>query len=763
MRDTVNQNVRKLTLVFGSGAGKTSVIQIRLGFGIQYIPGSGIMILPATNRAGGSRAFVKNRFIPNIKATPCLAELIPAGQERYCMNMESVAINGSHTAFVGSKSAGQVVGPRNSLIVMDEKEKYPKSLGEEAGTSELVAGSVEGVAEYLIINTSTPSVESGLIWQDLLQSNFMLNFVPCPHCNGGKHGQTEEDREIEAKAKNFKGWFIYAWSEQFAAGLPHKFMQNDPALKDRPIPMAFVKWPKEKCQRPDKSWNLEKVMRETYVECPHCKGQIRDIEVLPDANQPLGRIKLSPATKIWMDENCFWLATQDGDPRHVGYQLGNLSAPVINEESTFGGRAVKFLNACDAGGEAIRDIINARLGLVEVAQEFTDKSIVEISSGDEPRVSSTLRWPEMSVDRQAKYPGFWFRVRKWVASILRAQLNPEERKSFLEKLPTEQKNLSEKITGTLMSPQGVLLYSPHWISANLQRTDHWPEIFNWLLTNGIMEKRLQEFFQVEFQGDLIRMIDFICAEKQANIKIGKQGDSECVEFGSADSWEEIDEAQRRWKISNPDVICDARFGAMDNAEVFAECFRRCPQNGFCFFSPLVTPFGPRGKFSKTPMPGYKPFAEWGWTPALGYPEHKVWPSKEKIRLPYAQEVNDPFIGKMEARKFYQYVFKFDAQWALSELARIRKRYSFTLARDCKIYGHNAEMHPVTLADYNLHMKGYFWNEREQCWEAPGKQGGSQSRKHPNHLYDCEKNGAARAVWKGIFKYERSQPITQDQQ
>src|SRR5260221_8826910 len=116
MRDTVNQNVRKLTLVFGSGAGKTSVIQIRLGFGIQYIPGSGIMILPATNRAGGSRAFVKNRFIPNIKATPCLAELIPAGQERYCMKLESVALNGAHPALVGRKPARQGLRPPNSLI-----------------------------------------------------------------------------------------------------------------------------------------------------------------------------------------------------------------------------------------------------------------------------------------------------------------------------------------------------------------------------------------------------------------------------------------------------------------------------------------------------------------------------------------------------------------------------------------------------------------------------------------------------------------------
>ena len=154
------------------------------------------------------------------------------------------------------------------------------------------------------------------------------------------------------------------------------------------------------------------------------------------------------------------------------------------------------------------------------------------------------------------------------------------------------------------------------------------------------------------------------------------------------------------------------------------------------------------------MPGYRPFAEWGWTPVLGYPEHKVWPSKEKIRLPYTQEVNDPFVGKMEARQFYQYVFKFDAQWALSELARIRKKYAFTVAADCKFSGHTSDQRPVTKAEYDLHLKGYYWNEKENRWDAPGKLGGSQSRRHPNHGYDCAKNGAARAVWKGIFRYER---------
>ena len=217
--------------------------------------------------------------------------------------------------------------------------------------------------------------------------------------------------------------------------------------------------------------------------------------------------------------------------------------------------------------------------------------------------------------------------------------------------------------------------------------------------------------------------------------------------------EELDEAQRRHNVANPDMIVDARFGSMDNAEVYAECFRRCPPAGFCYYAPLFTGLV-GGHFSSAPRPGAKPFALTGWQPCMGFPEHKVWTNREKIRLPYGQVVHDPFSGKMEARQFFQYCFQFDAQWALSELARVRKRYAWGLAHDVKFMGYNGAMQAVGLGEYNLHMKGYYWDEREQRWEAPGKRGGSQSRRHPNHLYDCEKNMVARAVWKGIFKYEK---------
>ena len=739
----------RLTTCGGTGSGKTLRDYGILLYEMFHNPFPGLYIMPASTGPGGATSICRE-LTDTLEESPVFAPLLPKGAAlKVGLTRTRIEFGGNDLDFVGAHSANQVGNKRCRLVFLGEQDKTKEQLGREAGTDYLAGERIKGMSNTKIIRGSTPSLEGFGIWKALMGngdstgSDCRRRFLPCPHCNPNpelnrRDAETQSAENSSSASPRlggeFKGWFVLIKDDQYNTALPTKLPDGTP------IPFAKMRWDAE-AKRKDGSWDMDRVIRSARFECPHCAGHFRDEH------------------RLWADKNGVWIPTRRGEQGHHGYQLASYYAPLVyddygqvNFDSTFGGMAQKFLTALENG--TIGGYINSDLAEVNAHQDKADNSLIEISSGDEPRVSSTLWWPELSIDRQAKYPGFWYRARKWIASVLRAEKTAEQQIAFLKELPTEQKNLVEKISGTLAPPKEVQLYSGHWLTANLQRTDHWPEIFDWLLSNGLTEKRLTEFFQVEFQGDLIRMIDFICAEKQANLKIGKQGDSELVEFGSADSWEELDEVQRRWKIANPDVICDARFGALDNAEVFAECFRRCPQNGFCFYSPLLTPFGPRGKFSKTPMPGYRPFAEWGWTPALGYPEHKQWPSKEKIRLPYTQEVNDPFTGKMEARQFYQYVFKFDAQWALSELARIRKKYSFTVARDCKFYGHNAEMRPVTMADYNLHMKGYFWNEREACWEAPGKQGGSQSRKHPNHLYDCEKNGAARAVWKGIFRYQR---------
>lgn len=741
IRDNNNHQVREQTLVFGRGCGKTLTQIIGILYKIKHAPPRGQMVFPATKGEGGSQNFVTTRLIPDLEATPAMAELMPAGQKRFEVNGQHVRLNGAHFGFVGSNSAGQVVGNRLSDIRMDEKEKFKFKLGNEAGTADLITGSTEGVAEYQIFNTSTPSIEEGLIWKDLSRSNLHLYFVPCPLCNGGQHAAKEEDRVREMVADGLKGWIIYGWSKDFITALPEVISVPGPVMGTS-IPYGFVYWDKSAKAR-DGEWDMNAVARTTHVACPHCKGHIFDT----------GRRADMTANKEWMDANGGWLCVKPGELKHVGYHCSSLYAPVMNEESSWGGRAVKFLSACAEGGTKVLNFVNAILALVYANQESQDRTRIEVPGATAAAVGSVTYWTDLSVDNQQLYPSKWLVCRRWIASVLRAARARDAQNKFFNELPGAEQTLVENLLGTTpdcstAGGKGPALYSPQWIVEEVQRTDHWVRICDWLLANGLIGPRLTEFFQTEFQGDLIRMLEFVCKQPGVQVKLGRQGDSEAVEIGSADSWEEIDEVQKRNGVANVDVIIDARFGSMDNGEVFAECFRRCPApKGFVYFTPLLN----GGKFFGSPFPGSKPFAVAGWTPVMGFPEHKVWANKDKIRLPYGEVVDDPFKGTSEARQSFQYVFQFDAQWALGELARIRKKYEWGLAHNCRFTGFNSAMKAVTLDDYNKHMKGYFWDEREGRWVAPGKKGGSQSRAHPNHLYDCEKNSLARAVWKGIFR------------
>lgn len=735
LRDPINDNndddVREQTLITGTGVGKTLTNIAGIAWKSVHHPCRGLMVMPSTKGEGGSETFATSRLIPAIEATPATAALLPAGQRRYYLNSKRIRLNGAHFGFVGANSSSQIASNRCGDIRMDEADKYKGRLGDEAGTASLVKERIEGVLDYQIFLNTTPTVETRLGWKSLLRSDFRRRFLPCPHCNSEVRGKVAINAQLST-LNSLTGWFDLAWTEQYCV-IPNKFLEGGAFPAGTIIPRAFITWDKE-AERKDGTMDLARVFRSTRFTCPHCGGHIRDEH------------------KIWMDKNGLWLPLQFVTPHHRGYHLSSLYAPPLfsNENSLLGGRALKYLNAHE-DGEGMKGFINSTLAEVDVSQEHSQKSAIEIVS-QQPRISSVLKKTLMSCDHQQLYPKFWFVAWEWIVSVLRPVRTGEVQEAFLKQLPVEEKQLCEKLSGTLLPPKDALIYSPHWILAQLQRTDHWPKVADWLIGNGIVLKNLSEWYRSEFQDDLIRLLEWVCKQPGVNVALGRQGNSMGLEIGSADSWEELDDIQRRHKINNLDVIIDARFGEKGQAEVYAECYRRSPANALAYVNPLMRAANGRPKFSRTPLMGFKKYASLPWTPVLGHAKSKVWPGPDKIRLPYGIVLHDAFIGTADAQQFYLDAFEFDAQWALNELSRVRKKYEFGLAPNVVWTGNTSKQQPMSIAEFNLHLKGYYWDEKKALWIAPGKAGGSQSRAHPNHLYDCLKNMVAYATYQGIFKY-----------
>lgn len=714
--DTIDDDtVRKLTNCHGTGNGKTTMFMVMFGWAAANEPFRGLWVMPTKEGEGGVRQFNNKRLIPMLKASACFRDKLPTGNERHKVSGLSLEFAGNVLGFVGSNSPSQVGANRCRLVFKDETDKFKSFLtrdpitGEhkEAGANYLADERTKQVPRSKKMGSSTPTTEAGIIWKDLMSSDLRRRFLSCPLC--GRHHPSSRR-------------FVLVKDAQFTV-LPPKLSDGTA------IPLAELRWDKE-AKRRDGSWDYDRVVRSARFGCPHCHGHVRDEH------------------RIALDKNGIWIPTNPNVRDHRGYHLPSFNAPWTGRdfESSWGGMAKKFLEKLEQN--EVSGYINSDLAEVNAQQQHVDKTVIEISS-EKALTTSVVRTTTLSVDHQQLYPKFWFVVRQWIASILRPARTVDQQAAFLKALSSEQKARVEKLIGPAAPAKEVTLYSPGNILAQVQRTDAWPAIVDWLIANTLTGKTLSEFFQGEFKADLIRFIEFICKQKEVNVNLGRQGDSQALEIGSADSWDELDELQIRHKIAPTDVIIDARFGELDNSEVFAECFRRCVPSGFCYFMPI----GAGGRFFPSAIPGGKPFALAGWRPVMGFPDHKVWPNKEKIRLPYGLVIDDPYKGTIDARKYLHYVFQFDAQWALSELARIRKRYLWELAHSVRFTGFDGKMGAVNLAEYNRHMKGYYWNSQTSAWDAPAKGGGSQSRARPNHLYDCEKNAAAYAVWKGIFRYE----------
>ena len=212
LRDIINDaddsETREKTFIAATGVAKTLGIMCRHIWTIVHHPRRALMVMPATKGEGGSETYVTSRFIPALQATAATRALMPEGQPRLYMNSKKVRLNGCHFGFVGGNSPSQIASNRCSLIDIDEIDKMKGRLGNEAGTKALVGERTEGVADYQIFQSTTPTIEDGQGWKCLLRSDFRRRFLPCPRCNsevrGGPNPETAADHHRQVRAATLK-------------------------------------------------------------------------------------------------------------------------------------------------------------------------------------------------------------------------------------------------------------------------------------------------------------------------------------------------------------------------------------------------------------------------------------------------------------------------------------------------------------------------------------------------------------------------------
>ena len=798
LRDIINDiddtENREHTVICATGTGKTTSVMCRHHWTIVHNPRRAIMVMPATKGAGGSETYVTSRFIPSLEATRATRELMPDGQRRLFMNSKKVRINGSHFDFVGGGSPSAVASNRCSLIEIDELDKLKDKLGNEAGTKKLVDERTEGVKDYTVFQSTTPTVETAQGWKSLLRSDFRRRFLPCPHCNptASKIGQrgteaTEQNSNIPGIAPlgdlcvsvaNLKGWFDLAWSEQYCV-LPTKF--HNGVI----VPRAFIKWDDE-AKRKDGEWDRDRIVRSVRLECPHCQGHIRDEH------------------KVWMDKNGVWIPLQENHG-HKGYHLSALYAPPLvtrdedpTHKSRLAGRALKFLDAT-ADGEGMKGFINSTLAEVDMSQEHSAGTI---------KLSSTpLAQPDwvsiLTADFHKNAPYIWFTVRKWCAFKLLPPVGITD--GLPEFVPLLDLPGNEAARAKCAALLDAKTEDGRWQMADGKFRNGWnviaelyrfkssdvgeSPIFDFLIAQKITGDKLVKLFRGDADGSTLEFRRIILArmfelehgtmspEEFKKFRAPRGGDSELIAAGNLDTsgprlWQDLRDLEIEFKVGQGltldrrAVFIDCGFQEKYDAEVLRESYERATwfkwyQIDSPKHAPLFNGVWERGQ-NPPPARGLcVPCAATGWLPLQGIPTARP-QGDGKISRDLSMRVADPFYGTgqqegtrvIEVLRVPQMLFWHRRQ----ELREGRTKNTWTISPNVSWFpkhylpdGSRSEESSYRIEDFQKQSDGQYWDERTKKVEPKGGRGGSQSKRNPYHVDDCEVYQVAGATHLEFFE------------
>lgn len=194
-------------------------------------------VLYAINERNLARQVSKRRLLPSLEAT-CPEAFTDDKDDK---GLSVISLKNMDIMVSGSGSASQFMEVFYRLIVLDELENHLQT--QETTTEQRAESRQNDVDDGLIVKISKPEAAGGIIDLAYIRGTQKRFWVPCPRCSNG----------VSAKA--------------YADPASQGFM-----LLDRDGVVA------SHCRDNTGTWDLERVIRESYRVCPHCHGRIDEWE-----------------------------------------------------------------------------------------------------------------------------------------------------------------------------------------------------------------------------------------------------------------------------------------------------------------------------------------------------------------------------------------------------------------------------------------------------------------------------------------------------
>lgn len=209
--------IESISLCFGAQIGKTEAELNMIGYALHQTASPVMMVYPTDTIA---KFASDKRVQPMIRSVEPLANIYDEGSKL----LELDFVNGNYMVLVGANSPSSLSSRSIKYLFFDEIDKYPAFSGKEANPIKLAEERTKTFVDKKIVRVSTPTIESGNIWQSYMDANERKQYyVPCPHCGVSQ---------------------------------TLKFKQ--------------IKWPEEH------HGNADMIRDTAYYECEHCKHRIDD-------------------------------------------------------------------------------------------------------------------------------------------------------------------------------------------------------------------------------------------------------------------------------------------------------------------------------------------------------------------------------------------------------------------------------------------------------------------------------------------------------
>ena len=160
--------------------GKSLIAMGGVSWNMVHDPGPAVFVYPNKELM---QSFADSRWKKFIDANPVLAALKPADADAY--KSKSQDMEGSMIDFVNAMSIANLSSRPKRIVVQDETDKYTRPKKEESHASLQADKRTQKQGRPKRFKISTPTLESGVIWQAFLDGDQREWHWPCPGC--GKH------------------------------------------------------------------------------------------------------------------------------------------------------------------------------------------------------------------------------------------------------------------------------------------------------------------------------------------------------------------------------------------------------------------------------------------------------------------------------------------------------------------------------------------------------------------------------------------------